>query len=846
MASKSISITPPTISSSSSPLIVQHRGLDLTYPIKPYPSQAEFSQLVLDCFLDGKHGLLESPTGTGKTMALLAAAIAYRSHPFGSQSLVIYASRTHGQLEQVIGQLKHLDRLTVRESPFRAGVVGSREQLCIHPQVQSRSGSSEKVKMCNSLVKSRQCQFYNNYAQMASAESDRAGDICDIEDLVKTHKMKKICPYFAARERSSKVDMLFMPYNYLLDASIRKTLNFQLKGSLVILDEAHNVMQVCEDSSSMTFEVKDVAVALHEVDVVLQFLDKQEPIEGINLEEISIESACLVKEHLVSLEEILMKYISEGTWKPGQTYPGQSIKELLTSSGLNSAIKGPFVAALQSLQEVLAVLSTLRGGQDSGRGLQVVGQLMELVYPENRDPLMGCHLMKYYRFHVESTKVKNNLKFHLWCFHSGFAMSNLRGCGIRSVILASGTLKPFNVLAEELDTHFEVQFSGPHVIGQDQCMVQVVPQGQDKVQLISTYQNRNNPKYLLSLGDTILEILNVTPHGVLIFFPSYANLTAMVDSWRSSGFWNKFEKAKRMLVEPKEKIAFEQVISEYRNRSSDDNDQSPCLLAVCRGKVAEGIDFSDRMARAVIVTGIPFPNLHDSRVQAKRNFLDQKQSRDKTGITGNEWYKVEAFRAVNQAIGRVIRHRNDFGAIMFLDKRFGDQQNRNNISNWVSASLRNNVDAREAIRALGQFYSKMQGTVKHMPRPQVPIVDRSNLIGNKRSSSSNPSTTRPVAIIPAPKKIKVTSTASNLLKYKTTTLVSRLKLDFTKDELRQFFAALKTYKEVGNLDDFIACLRVTAPKEKLKNVNLHEFEDFILQKDLAKFGDFCQTQLEES
>ena len=33
------------------------------------------------------------------------------------------------------------------------------------------------------------------------------------------------------------------------------------------------------------------------------------------------------------------------------------------------------------------------------------------------------------------------------------------------------------------------------------------------------------------------------------------------------------------------------------------------LIAVCRGKVSEGLDFSDEFARTVIVVGIPFPNI---------------------------------------------------------------------------------------------------------------------------------------------------------------------------------------------------------------------------------------------
>lgn len=39
-------------------------------------------------------------------------------------------------------------------------------------------------------------------------------------------------------------------------------------------------------------------------------------------------------------------------------------------------------------------------------------------------------------------------------------------------------------------------------------------------------------------------------------------------------------------------------------------------------------------------------------------------------LTGEEWYVQQASRAVNQAVGRVIRHRNDYGAIILCDERF--------------------------------------------------------------------------------------------------------------------------------------------------------------------------------
>merc|ERR1712139_400951 len=39
-------------------------------------------------------------------------------------------------------------------------------------------------------------------------------------------------------------------------------------------------------------------------------------------------------------------------------------------------------------------------------------------------------------------------------------------------------------------------------------------------------------------------------------------------------------------------------------------------------------------------------------------------------LDGNEWYYLGAYRAVNQALGRAVRHREDFGAIVLVDSRW--------------------------------------------------------------------------------------------------------------------------------------------------------------------------------
>jgi Rad3-related DNA helicase len=95
--------------------------------------QREIIDNTVQAVLQGKHVLIESPTGTGKTMALLCGTLAAQRHlcqSSGAAPRIIFCTRTHRQIKQVVQQ--------ARQSPYLPWlqVVGSREQgLCIEPDV---------------------------------------------------------------------------------------------------------------------------------------------------------------------------------------------------------------------------------------------------------------------------------------------------------------------------------------------------------------------------------------------------------------------------------------------------------------------------------------------------------------------------------------------------------------------------------------------------------------------------------------------------------------------------------------------------------------------------------------
>ena len=62
----------------------------------------------------------------------------------------------------------------------------------------------------------------------------------------------------------------------------------------------------------------------------------------------------------------------------------------------------------------------------------------------------------------------------------------------------------------------------------------------------------------------------------------------------------------------------------YMSYINNSNLSGAILSGVCRGRLSEGFDFIDRMARAVFIIGIPHLNCKDTKVIFKKHYLDNK------------------------------------------------------------------------------------------------------------------------------------------------------------------------------------------------------------------------------
>lgn len=68
-----------------------------------------------------------------------------------------------------------------------------------------------------------------------------------------------------------------------------------------------------------------------------------------------------------------------------------------------------------------------------------------------------------------------------------------------------------------------------------------------------------------------------------------------------------------------------------------------------------------------------------------------------------------AIRAINQAIGRVIRHAKDYGMIFFIDTRYQESSVKKQLPGWVTESMRSVAKPNYSFyQEIKQFYEKME------------------------------------------------------------------------------------------------------------------------------------------
>ena len=326
----------------------------------------------------------------------------------------------------------------------------------------------------------------------------------------------------------------------------------------------------------------------------------------------------------------------------------------------------------------------------------------------------------------------------------------------RAVILAGGTMSPFDDYKAHLFPPLPLDrittLSCAHVIPASNLCVSTLASttpapasgGNAAAAAADTFefsfQRRSDRVMVRQLGLAILNICAVVPDGVVVFFPSYGYLDEVVRIWQTADsatagnvagtpntLWERLAARKTVFRETKGGSS-DEILDSYSQAILSPEmaaRNGALLLSVVGGKMSEGINFSDRLGRCVIIVGLPYPNINSPEWKARIEYIESSTlsrlvsadavSAEAGGGSGGEemraamsreqalavakqaardFYENACMRAVNQSIGRAIRHRNDYAAIVLVDRRFGTSRIQSKLPGWIRGGMAEQSEAK--------------------------------------------------------------------------------------------------------------------------------------------------------
>nr|XP_031861102.1 uncharacterized protein CI109_003463 [Kwoniella shandongensis]KAA5528174.1 hypothetical protein CI109_003463 [Kwoniella shandongensis] len=668
---------------------------------------------------------------------------------------IYYTSRTHTQLRQLTSELLKttfaIDNDPSSTDPT-AGVeteagpsqgvslvpLGSRKQLCINDKVRAlaKSGGDERInEACLDMQKSgkARCEFLPakaDEAAMLDARDAVLASVKDIEDIVSDGRKSCVCPYYATRRAVKQSQMVTLPYNLLLQKNAREALDISLKDQVVVIDEAHNLIDTLLSIHSTTVTSTNLSNAVSQLQQYLQrFKSRLKPVHALWIRQVLTVLQGLIR--------VCSKFVEDSKSSTAANGKGKAKAEVLNANVLMERAGGG--SDQVNPMELVAYLKESKLARKISGFSEHMAEKAAANEPKTSRSATARHA-SIAAFHVVEAfllslvDAKDDGRVLLSMDESGTTGTPVVTIKYvllnpaerfkevveeaRSVVLAGGTMEPISDFMQQLFPAIPIgrfaTLSCSHVIPKENLLTQVVCVGPRKVEFEFKYSNRGDDALLTELGAVIQSTVGLVPDGVVVFVPSYAFLDKVKTFWTQSGLFQRLGDRKQLFFEPQTSGDVETVLRDYALAISSANAVSTTgeksrktgalLFAVVGGKLSEGINFSDGLGRCVIMVGLPFANVGSVELQERMRYVEKLPGAG--ADASREMYENLCMRAVNQSIGRAIRHANDYACILLVDKRYATPRIRHKLPKWIGEDVKVQSEFGGVARGIAAFFKE--------------------------------------------------------------------------------------------------------------------------------------------
>uniref|UniRef100_A0A182VWI0 DNA 5'-3' helicase n=1 Tax=Anopheles minimus TaxID=112268 RepID=A0A182VWI0_9DIPT len=697
---------------------------------------------------------------------------------------VIFCSRTHSQLSQVVNEVKE----TQHAKDLRLMSLASRQNLCINAEVRKLKTSTLMNERCLELLKkggkgksscddnngsgvkkrrklAQSCPYYNQRA-IEGLKNGILFEVPDIEDLVKEGKRENACPYYASRAAIPDAQMLMVPYQLILHRSTRQQSGIDLRNSILIIDEAHNLLDTIAAIHSQELRKEQLQQAkLHLSAYKARYFSRFSTKNLLRINQLIFIATRLGKllshdgttpkvrsSRMFETQELLIEAdifnlnlsdilsfcersrIAQKVHGFAQSSPRELLEQDVppvrgkvgtTSKGSTSALK----SLIKNLEDDNKCKALMKQGGRSTTKQQTKSEVVAVVDQENdhqkqtKSPIINAirPLINFLECLMEdgggdsrvllsfNEKDPSQTAMKYLLLNPGARFEEIvQSC--RSVVLAGGTMQPTEELTEQVFRHYRERVtirSFPHVVPKDAVLPIAIGRGPSGKEFLFNFINKQNMEMLDELQSTLLNVCQVVPNGVVVFFSSYDFLDLVYRKLEESGNLARLEERKKVFREPKVSGQVERILLDYGRAARSGN--GAILCSVVGGKLSEGLNFSDELGRCVVVVGLPYPNRTSPELIERMRYLDRSltTSGGAGSSAGNEYYENLCMKAVNQCIGRAVRHIRDYAAVILLDTRYcTGERIRRKLPVWISERM-------DCAERYGQAHGKLVKFFRH-------------------------------------------------------------------------------------------------------------------------------------
>ena len=208
------------------------------------PFQKEVHDAVYRGLLEEKPVLINAPTGLGKTAAVLTAALRYL---LDTERSVHYVVRTRAELEPPV---RELSKILNRGVDLDYVVIKSRQDMCCYSSLK-KLDYLEFLAECSLLKRMGRCAY--------SPPREVQAPLRSVSTYVKFLCASQSCPYEYAKQKMSGAKLVISTYYYVFGRE-----HADLKGRVVIIDEAHSLFDAVTQLHSIVLSEGDLRTAYKE------------------------------------------------------------------------------------------------------------------------------------------------------------------------------------------------------------------------------------------------------------------------------------------------------------------------------------------------------------------------------------------------------------------------------------------------------------------------------------------------------------------------------------------------------------------------------------------------------